>query len=73
MLLLLAPALAGCFDNTYVKQDRADHREKVLKLTDHVGGTHECIVVNNRVWYAGQGPRLLVLEGRGGKPVKVGC
>jgi hypothetical protein len=71
MLLLLAPVLAGCFDNTYVKQDRADRREKVLRLTDHVGGAHECMVVNNRVWYVGQGPRLLVLEGRGGKPVKV--
>lgn len=70
LTLLLLPALAGCFDNTYVKQDRVDHREKVLKLTDHVGGTHDCILMNDRVWYVGQGPRLLVLEGRGGKPVR---
>lgn len=65
ILLTVLPALAGCFDNTYVKQDRTDRRPRVLAVTDHDGGTHECLLLKDRLWYVGQGPRLLVLEGRG--------
>ena len=65
ILLTVLPALAGCFDNTYVKQDRTDRRPRVLAVTDHDGGAHECLLLKDRLWYVGQGPRLLVLEGRG--------
>jgi hypothetical protein len=64
LLLVLLP-LAGCFDNTYVKEDRTDRRPRVLAVTDHEGGSHDCVLIHDRLWYVGQGPRLLVLEGRG--------
>lgn len=65
----LAFLLAGCFDNTYVKEDRTDRRPKVLAVTDQDGGANDVVIVHERLWYVGQGPRLLVLEGRG-TPVK---
>jgi hypothetical protein len=68
--ILVAALLAGCFDNTYVKEDRTDRRPKVLKVTSHVGGTHDCVLVRDRIWYAGFGPQLLVIEGRGVKDAR---
>jgi hypothetical protein len=64
-IAVLALLLAGCFDNTYVKEDRTDRRPKVLAVTDHEGGAHDVVLVHERLWFVGQGPRLLVLEGRG--------
>jgi hypothetical protein len=70
-LLPLAACLlaACCFDNTYVKEDRTDRRPRVLAVTDQEGGAHDCVIVHDRLWFVGQGPRLHVLEGRG-TPVK---
>ena len=68
--MLLVVVLAGCFDNTYVKEDRTDRRPKTLKVTSQVGGTHDCVLVRDRLWYVGFGPKLLVLEGRGGKDAR---
>ena len=65
--VLSAFALFGCLDETYIKEDRTDKRAKTLKLTHHVGGTHDCVLVKDGVWYVGFGPQLLVLEGRGKK------
>jgi hypothetical protein len=64
LLVALLP-LTGCLDNTYVKEDRTDRRPRALKVTDHEGGAHDCVIVHDRLWYVGQGSRLLVLEGRG--------
>lgn len=64
-LAALALLLAGCFDNTYVKEDRTDRRPKVLAVTDQDGGAHDVVIVHERLWFVGQGSRLLVLEGRG--------
>jgi hypothetical protein len=57
--------VAGCLDNTYVKEDRTDRRPRVLAITDQEGGAHDCVLIHDRLWYVGQGSRLLVLEGRG--------
>lgn len=65
LVLPVALALVGCFDNTYVKEDRTDRRPRVLAVTDQEGGSHDCVIVHERLWYVGQGSRLLVLEGRG--------
>ncbi len=68
--LLALSLLGGCFDNTYIKEDRSDRRLRIPRVTDHVGGSHDCVLVRDRVWYVGHGPKLLVLEGRGGKPAR---
>jgi len=65
LLTALAFLLAGCFDNTYVKEDRTDRRPRVLAVTDQDGGAHDVVIVHDRLWFVGQGSRLLVLEGRG--------
>ncbi len=70
MLVLCLLPLWGCLSENYVKEDRVDRRVKTLKLTHHVGGTQECLLVRDGVWYVGFGPQLLVLEGRGGKPLR---
>ena len=67
---LSAFALFGCLDETYIKEDRTDKRIKTLKLTHHVGGTQDCVLVKDGVWYVGFGSQLLVLEGRGKKPIR---
>jgi hypothetical protein len=66
-LAILLPVLlaAGCLDSTYVKEDRTDRRPRVLAVTDQDGGAHDCVLIHDRLWFVGQGPRLLVLEGRG--------
>jgi hypothetical protein len=65
LLLFVSLPLGGCLNNTYVKEDRTDRRPRVLVVTDHEGGSHDCVLVHERLWYVGQGSRLLVLEGRG--------
>lgn len=67
---MAAPALFGCLDETYIKEDRTDKRIKRLKLVHHVGGTQDCVLVNDGVWYVGFGPQLMILEGRGKKPLR---
>ena len=67
-LLLLS---SGClFDNTYVKEDRTDRRPRVARVTSHVGGSHDCVLVHDRLWYVGHGPSLLVIEGRGSREAR---
>jgi hypothetical protein len=68
LLLLLQ---SGClFDNTYVKEDRTDRRPRVARITSHVGGSHDCVLVHERLWYVGHGPSLLVIEGRGSRDAR---
>ena len=57
-------------DETYVKEDRTDKRVKTLKLSHHVGGTQDCVLVHDGIWYLGFGQELQVLEGRGKKPLR---
>ena len=70
IVALSALPLCGCLDETYIKEDRTDKRNKTLKLVHHVGGTQDCMLVNEGVWYVGFGSQLLVLEGRGKKPLR---
>ena len=70
LCVLSALVLVGCLDETYIKEDRTDKRIKSLKLTHHVGGTQDCVLVNQGVWYVGFGSQLLVLEGRGKKIIR---
>ena len=70
IVALSALPLCGCLDETYIKEDRTDKRNKTLKLVHHVGGTQDCMLVNDGVWYVGFGSQLLVLEGRGKKPLR---
>ncbi|MSR33846.1 MAG: hypothetical protein EXS12_03465 [Phycisphaerales bacterium] len=67
MFALGALPLCGCMDETYIKEDRTDKRIKSLKISHQAGGTHDCVLVHDGVWYVGFGSQLLVLEGRGKK------
>ncbi|MCE9619011.1 MAG: hypothetical protein K8R92_03780 [Planctomycetes bacterium] len=69
ILALCMLPLWGCLEN-YVKEDRVDRRTKTLKLTHQVGGTQDCLLVNDGLWYVGFGSQLMVLEGRGTKPLR---
>jgi len=70
VIALGALSLCACMDETYVKEDRTDKRVKTLKLSHHVGGTQDCVLVHDGIWYLGFGQELQVLEGRGKKPLR---
>ena len=70
VIALGALSLCACLDETYVKEDRTDKRVKTLKLSHRVGGTQDCVLVHDGIWYLGFGQELQVLEGRGKKPLR---
>jgi len=61
-LAALAAAASTACTPQYVSEDRTDRREKVLRIVQHVGGTHHATVVENGRWFQAFGNDLLVID-----------
>lgn len=66
-VILLAIALPGCLDETYVPQDRTDRTPRQLSVTHRVGGAHHCSVIEGGIWFVSQGATILALDPNTGK------
>ena len=63
---VLAAAFAACTPQ-YIAEDRTDRRERVLRITQHVGGTHHATVVEGGRWFQTFGNALLAIDVTNGR------
>lgn len=63
---VLAAAFAACTPQ-YIAEDRTDRRERVLRITQHVGGTHHAMAVEGGRWFQAFGNALLAIDVTNGR------
>lgn len=64
----VAMCMAGCTP-TYVPEDRADRRERILNIDSHVGGTHYRTLVQGEYWFQAFANQVLVLSPVDGRTI----